>query len=91
MLVGYMRVSKADGSQVLHLQRDALLAAGVKSSRLYQDQMIARSTECLPTVDDQCLARHPAGRIRAQEQRHACNFFWSAEAPPRDRAQYPIV
>jgi DNA invertase Pin-like site-specific DNA recombinase len=36
--IGYMRVSKADGSQVLDLQRDALLAAGVKPSRLYQDQ-----------------------------------------------------
>ena len=38
MLIGYMRVSKADGSQVLDLQRDALLAAGVKRSRLYEDQ-----------------------------------------------------
>ena len=38
MLIGYMRVSKADGSQVVDLQRDALLAAGVTSSRLYQDQ-----------------------------------------------------
>ena len=28
MLIGYMRVSKADGSQVLDLQRDALIAAG---------------------------------------------------------------
>jgi DNA invertase Pin-like site-specific DNA recombinase len=37
VLIGYMRVSKADGWQVLDLQRDALLAAGVKSSRLYQD------------------------------------------------------
>jgi DNA invertase Pin-like site-specific DNA recombinase len=35
--IGYMRVSKADGSQVLDLQQDALLAAGVKPSRLYQD------------------------------------------------------
>jgi DNA invertase Pin-like site-specific DNA recombinase len=35
--IGYIRVSKADGSQVLDLQRDALLAAGVKPSRLYQD------------------------------------------------------
>src|SRR6266540_1854058 len=33
-----MRVSKADGSQVLDLQRDALIAAGVPSSRLYEDQ-----------------------------------------------------
>ena len=38
MLIGYMRVSKADGSQVLDLQRDALIAAGVKPSRLYQDE-----------------------------------------------------
>ncbi len=29
LLIGYMRVSKADGSQVLDLQKDALLAAGV--------------------------------------------------------------
>jgi len=37
MLIGYMRVSKADGSQVLDLQKDALLAAGVAASHLYQD------------------------------------------------------
>jgi DNA invertase Pin-like site-specific DNA recombinase len=29
MLIGYMRVSKADGSQVTDLQKDALIAAGV--------------------------------------------------------------
>src|SRR6516165_1370416 len=38
MLVGYMRVSKADGSQVLDLQRDALAAAGVKTQHLYEDR-----------------------------------------------------
>jgi DNA invertase Pin-like site-specific DNA recombinase len=38
VLIGYMRVSKADGSQVLDLQRDALIAAGVKRSHLYEDQ-----------------------------------------------------
>src|ERR1051326_8279322 len=36
-LLGYMRVSKADGSQVLDLQRDALLAAGVSERQLYSD------------------------------------------------------
>jgi DNA invertase Pin-like site-specific DNA recombinase len=36
-LIGYMRVSKADGSQVLDLQRDALLAAGVTERHLYSD------------------------------------------------------
>ena len=38
MLVGYMRVSKADGSQSTDLQRDALLSAGVSSEHLYEDQ-----------------------------------------------------
>jgi DNA invertase Pin-like site-specific DNA recombinase len=37
VLIGYMRVSKADGSQALDLQRDALLAAGVDPARLYED------------------------------------------------------
>ena len=37
MLIGYMRISKADGSQVVDLQRDALLAAGVGPDQLYQD------------------------------------------------------
>jgi DNA invertase Pin-like site-specific DNA recombinase len=37
MLIGYMRVSKADGSQVLDLQRDALLAAGIDTDHIYED------------------------------------------------------
>jgi DNA invertase Pin-like site-specific DNA recombinase len=36
-LIGYMRVSKADGSQVLDLQSDALIAAGVSERHLYSD------------------------------------------------------
>ena len=36
-LIGYMRVSKVDGSQVLDLQHDALLAAGVGERHLYRD------------------------------------------------------
>jgi DNA invertase Pin-like site-specific DNA recombinase len=36
-LIGYMRVSKAGGSQVLDLQRDALLAAGVSERHVYSD------------------------------------------------------
>ena len=42
MPVGYMRASKADGSQVLGLQRDALLADGVKPDRLYEDHASAK-------------------------------------------------
>jgi DNA invertase Pin-like site-specific DNA recombinase len=37
MLVGYCRVSKADGSQVLDLQRDALAEAGVKPGMIFED------------------------------------------------------
>jgi len=38
VLIGYMRVSKADGSQVFDLQRDALLGTGVDVGNLYEDQ-----------------------------------------------------
>ena len=37
MLVGYMRVSKLDGSKATDLQRDALLAAGVDAGQLYEN------------------------------------------------------
>ena len=37
MLIGYMRVSKTDGSQTTDLQRDALTAAGVDPAHLYED------------------------------------------------------
>jgi DNA invertase Pin-like site-specific DNA recombinase len=35
MLVGYVRVSKADGSQATDLQRDALREAGVSAGHIY--------------------------------------------------------
>jgi DNA invertase Pin-like site-specific DNA recombinase len=53
MLVGYMRVSKADGSQTVDLQRDALLSAGVQFQHLYED-MITGKAEHRPGLD-QCL------------------------------------
>ena len=37
MLIGYMRVSKSDGSQILDLQKDELLKAGALSEQIYQD------------------------------------------------------
>ena len=37
MLIGYVRVSKADGTQVLDLQKDALLKEGVEPEHLYED------------------------------------------------------
>ena len=37
MLIGYVRVSKSDGTQTLAPQRDAMLAAGVDAARIYED------------------------------------------------------
>ena len=45
MLIGYIRVSKSDGSQVLDLQQDALLAAGVEADRIYQDLASGRKDD----------------------------------------------
>lgn len=50
MLVGYMRVSKADGSQTLDLQRDALLAAGVDARHIYEDRASGK-TDARPGLD----------------------------------------
>ena len=37
MQIGYARISKTDGSQVLDLQKDALIEAGVASDQIYED------------------------------------------------------
>lgn len=37
VLIGYVRVSKNDGSQTLAPQCDALLAAGIEADHIYQD------------------------------------------------------
>ncbi len=42
MKIGYMRVSKSDGSQKLLLQEDALIDAGVDKNRIYQDLVTGR-------------------------------------------------
>ena len=45
MLVGYVRVSKSDGSQTLEPQRDALMAAGVDPNRIYEDLASGRKDD----------------------------------------------
>lgn len=45
MLIGYARVSKADGSQSLDLQKDALTAAGVGEDRIYSDLASGRKED----------------------------------------------
>jgi DNA invertase Pin-like site-specific DNA recombinase len=45
MLIGYMRVSKSDGTQTLDLQCDALLAAGVAPEQIYADRASGRKDD----------------------------------------------
>jgi len=45
MDLGYMRISKADGSQVLDLQRDALRDAGVCPDHIYEDMASGRKDD----------------------------------------------
>ena len=45
MLIGYVRISKSDGSQTLDLQRDALSEAGVDPCRIYEDLASGRKDD----------------------------------------------
>lgn len=45
MLIGYMRVSKSDGSQTTNLQRDALIENGVDPTHIYEDHASGRIDE----------------------------------------------
>jgi DNA invertase Pin-like site-specific DNA recombinase len=45
MLVGYVRVSKNDGTQTLSPQLDAMLEAGVESNRIYEDLASGRKDD----------------------------------------------
>ncbi len=47
MNIGYIRVSKADGSQALDLQTDALNKSGVVQENLYQDQASGKKDDRL--------------------------------------------
>lgn len=57
-LIGYVRVSKADGSQTTDLQRDALIAAGVDPEQFYEDKASGKKddrpevTNCLKALRD---------------------------------------
>jgi len=44
MLIGYIRVSKQDGSQCLELQNDALIKAGVTPVRICKWRWVIKRT-----------------------------------------------
>ena len=84
MLVGYMRVSKADGSQTVELQRDALLAAGVDAAHVYDDHASGRRDDrpglasCLKALRE----RRHTRRLEARPTR-------PQPAPPRQHRPRP--
>ena len=45
MLIGYARVSKSDKSQLLDLQRNALIAEGIQIERIYEDLASGRKDD----------------------------------------------
>lgn len=62
MKIGYMRVSKSDGSQNLNLQEDALLAEGVEKERIYQDLASGRKDH-RPGLDACLKALQPGNTL----------------------------
>lgn len=73
MLIGYMRVSKADGSQTTDLQRDALLKAGVDEQHLYEDYASGKNDN--RTGLDTCLKALREGDVL---------FVWKLDRLGRD-------
>lgn len=63
MLIGYMRVSKADGSQALDLQKDALLTAGVLEDRIYFDMQSGSRHDNRPGLQSCLKALQPGNSL----------------------------
>ena len=68
MLIGYARISKADGSQSLDLQRDALREGGVSDDAIYEDQASGQR-EDRPGLAAFLKAARQGGRDRRLEAR----------------------
>ena len=62
IMLGYMRVSKNDGSQSLDLQKDALLQAGVQEERIYHDLASGRK-DLRPGLNDCIKALQPGNTL----------------------------
>ena len=62
MLVGYVRVSKNDGTQTLSPQLDAMREAGVESNRIYEDLASGRKDD-RPGLNACLKALHPGNTL----------------------------
>ena len=84
MLIGYVRVSKSDGTQTLAPQRDAMLAAGIDPTRIYEDLASGRHdarpglTACLRPV----RLSGTENRHKTIQKSHAEVGFLSGLRPP---------
>ncbi len=92
MLIGYMRVSKTDGSQTTDLQRDALVSAGVGNSYIYED-FCSGSLDDRPSLDAALKALREGDTLvvwkldrLGRSLRHLINTMHGSH-PPRHRAQ----
>src|SRR5208282_3086761 len=82
MLVGYMRVSTDGDRQVLDLQRDALLAAGVDERHLFEDHASGSG-------DDRAgkLTRSPLVKITSKRARSRSGALRAPSALPTTSGQ----
>lgn len=97
MLIGYARVSKSDGSQVLDLQIDALKNAGVKEENIYFDKISGTKEQrdgldnCLKALrEDDVLVVYKLDRLGRNLKHLMCYLssvkFWSVV----ETLAYPI-
>ncbi len=63
MLIGYARVSKADGSQLLDLQLDSLIGAGIAADRIYADRVSSRKDHRSKNTVADIVKRHRANAL----------------------------
>jgi DNA invertase Pin-like site-specific DNA recombinase len=85
MLIGYLRVSKTDGSQTTDLQRDALITAGVGEDHLYEDRASGK-LDARPGLDAALKALRPGDTLvvwkldrLGRDLRHLVNMIHDLE------------
>ena len=69
MLIGYARISKADGSQSLDLQRDALREADVRDDAIYEDQASGQREDRMDVAEARRRMREPTDKVSLEELR----------------------
>ena len=82
MLIGYIRVSKSDGTQTLEPQRDALFAAGIDPSRIYEDMASGRH-DARPGLTACLKALQPGNTLASGSSTGSAAICATWSRPPR--------